>query len=330
MAPGWRNKHVPSPVAKAESDWRAALDRLAGAYSENTLRGYRADFTAFEDWCGCSGRVALPASIEGLVAFVEFEAARSAPATLKRRLAAIRKIHRIFRFPDPVSDEEVAIALRRAKRHKPCRPKQAAPVNDALRQILIGACPLTLKGLRDRAMIAVGYDSLCRRSELVSLEIEDLEILAEGGARAIVRRAKTDPFGDGRWIYMTETALAHLQCWLDAAGIAAGAVFRPVVGNRVLSRPLDPVAVNRTLKGAARRAKVSSELIMRLSGHSMRVGAAQDLMRQGRGLLQIMTAGGWKSVNIVGRYVGDAPFNIWSLPPTPGVGACGPVADASR
>lgn len=110
-----------------EHDWRATLDRLSGAYSESTLRGYRADFAAFADWCGAGRHVALPASVATLVAFVEFEAARSAPATLKRRLAAIRKIHRLFRLADPVGDEEVAITVRRPCATNPAGQSRPRP-----------------------------------------------------------------------------------------------------------------------------------------------------------------------------------------------------------
>ena len=148
-------------------DWRAAIQRLDGAYSEHTLRSYRSDFTIFDRWCLGNHRVPLPATPQVVADFIAADAVKSASSTLKRRLSAIRKVHRLFRMPCPVDDEEVAIALRRAMRSKRRRPRQALGLTSTLRDQLIAACPDTLIGLRDRAMIAIGYDTLDRRSELV-------------------------------------------------------------------------------------------------------------------------------------------------------------------
>jgi integrase/recombinase XerD len=85
-----------------------------------------------------------------------------------------------MRLPNPVEDEGVLLAMRRALRNKPRRPKQAYGLTKDLRDKLIAACPDTFIGIRNRAIIAVGYDTLCRRSELVGLRVEDLSEL-EGG-----------------------------------------------------------------------------------------------------------------------------------------------------
>ncbi|MDO8380299.1 tyrosine-type recombinase/integrase [Phenylobacterium sp.] len=293
-------------------DWRAAIQRLEGAYSEHTLRSYRSDFSIFEAWCLSQGRPPLPATPQLVADFIAADAVKSASSTLKRRMAAIRKVHRLLRLPCPVDDEEVAIALRRAMRSKRRRPRQALGLTAALRDQLIGACPDTLIGRRDRAMIAIGYDTLCRRSELVCLRLEDLTRLPDGGAKILVRRAKNDQFGDGRWGYLSAVALAHLDQWMEAAGIDQGPILRAVIGGHLQPKGLLSVAVSCRLKAAAPRAGVPAPTTAALSGHSMRVGAAQDLMTAGKSLLQIMSAGGWTSVNVVGRYVRDADWNVWA------------------
>jgi site-specific recombinase XerD len=293
------------------SEWRQAIGKLQGAYSENTLRSYRADFASFANWCERHGRLATPATEETVAAFIAADAATAASSTLKRRLCAIRKVHRLLRLPNPVDDEEVAIALRRALRSKRRRPMQALGLTAPLRDQLIAACPDTLIGLRDRALIAVGYDTLCRRSELVNLRVEDLSGLAYDGARILVRRAKNDPFGDGRSAHISAPALAQLDRWLKAANIREGPIFRATAGRNVLARALHPFHVNRTLKRLAAKAGLPEEVTQSLSGHSMRVGAAQDLMVAGCSLLQIMTAGGWTATNVVGSYVRDADFRVW-------------------
>lgn len=294
-------------------DWRREIDRLAGAYADATLRSYRADFAIFERWCLANDACAIPTESEIVAAFITADGASSATSTLKRRLCAIRKVHRLLRLPNPVDDEEVAIALRRAMRSKRRRPKQALGLSAQMRDRLIAACPTdTLIGLRDRVMFAVGYDTLCRRSELVNLMLEDLARQSSGAGKILVRRTKNDPFGDGRWAYISPAAMVHLDQWLKASTIQGGPILRAVIQNTVQPRGIEAVAINRRLKAMATAAGLDATSVSDLSGHSMRVGAAQDLMVAGRSLLQIMTAGGWTSANVVGRYVRDADLNVWA------------------
>lgn len=290
-------------------EWHAALARLDGAYADSTLRGYRADMAAFEKWCHRARRMALPASPKTVAAFVEEQAKFRSAATLKRRLAAIRKIHKLLRLENPVSDEEVTLALPRAFRKRSTRPRQALGITCDLRDRLISACPTTLTGKRDRAMIALGYDTLCRRAELVALRVEDITEYAGGSAQILIRRSKNDPYGNGRLGYVSPETLELLRAWVNAARISRGYIFRPVHGQTVARRALHPCTVNRILKRAAQIAGLSPREVERLSGHSLRVGAAQDMIVSGLSILPIMQAGGWRSVNIVSRYVEHANLN---------------------
>ena len=287
-------------------DWRAALARLEGAYANSTLRAYRADMRAFEDWCRMSQKRALPAAPGTVAEFIAHEAKSCAGATLRRRLAAIRKIHRLLRMDNPVHDEEVLIAMRRALRAKCARPQQALGLTKPLRDRLIAACPNSLTGLRDRAMIALGYDTLCRRSELVGLTIEDISPLDQGHAQILIRRSKTDPYGQGRLGGVSAETAMMLKTWLEAANLKHGFIFRRVRGDKVGEGALHPYTVNRILKNIALRAGLPTETIQDLSGHSMRVGAAQDMVTSGMGVLPIMRAGGWRTLNVVIQYVANA------------------------
>jgi site-specific recombinase XerD len=287
-------------------DWRSAVARLEGAYADNTLRAYRADMEVFEDWCRKACQRALPAEPQTVAAFIAHETQNSSAATLKRRLAGIRKVHRLLRMENPVIDEEVVIAMRRALRAKCARPQQALGLTSDLRDQLIAACPKSLAGMRDRAMIALGYDTLCRRAELVALLVEDQRPASDGSAQILIRRSKNDPYGEGRLGYVSPESLKLIHAWLRAAGIDSGYIFRAVRGDRAGSHALHPYTVNRILKQAARAAGLPAETIEHLSGHSMRVGAAQDLIVSGLGVLPIMQAGGWKTMNVVGRYVENA------------------------
>jgi integrase/recombinase XerD len=314
MAGSIRTNSTTTRLGKTELrralDWRSAIERLNGAYSENTLRGYRGDFARFEDWCVHAKHRVLPASPETVAAFVAHDAVKSSPSTLRRRLAGIRKVHRLLRLENPVEDEEVLIAMRRALRTKPRRQKQAHGLTRNLRDKLLAACPNSLLGLRNHALIAVGYDTLCRRAELVSLRLEDLAPLESGAMSILVRRTKNDPFGDGRYGYLTPPTVEVLKTWLDAASIKRGWLFRKVIIDHVGQKPLHPYTVNRVIKGAADAAGIDPRIVRSLSGHSMRVGAAQDLMADGVGLLPIMQAGGWKSMNVIGRYVEHAEIAL--------------------
>jgi integrase len=188
-----------------------------------------------------------------------------APSTLRRRLAGIRKIHRL-RLPNPVEDEEVLLAMRRALRTKPRQPKQAYGLTKDLRHKLIAACPNTLIGIRNRTIIAVGYDTLCRRSELVRLRVEDLSKLERGAMSILVRRAKNDPFGDGRFGFLTLKTVKLLKKWLNASDIREGWLFRRIYGNRIGSHYLHPYTITRIVKENERPGRPRSRAAVTLAG----------------------------------------------------------------
>jgi site-specific recombinase XerD len=296
---------------RLQDDWQSAINRLEGAYAPNTLKSYRSDFTAFAKWCGERDIAPVPASIAMVAAFLDDNTNSAHPSTLRRRLAGIRKVHKLMRYPDPTDDEDVRIALRRAKRARPCRPAQALGLTRKRRDALMAACNEDMIGLRNRALVAVGYDTLCRRSELVALRVEDLELRLRGGFSVLVRRAKNDPFAMGRTAWISARTAEVLRHWLTAAGIAQGAMFRPVYRGVVIDRYLHAYSVNRILKGLAEKAGLPAEDTCQISGHSMRIGAAQDLMTDGRDILTIMRAGGWTSMNVVSRYVEKADLRLW-------------------
>lgn len=284
-------------------DWLKMLSTLSGAYSEGTLRAYRADMQAFELWCRKTRRRALPATPKTIADYIAYETSIHTISTIRRRLAVIRKIHRLLKLENPVADEEVTNALRRAKRTKLVRPRQALGLTIELRNRLLNACPNTLQGKRDRALIALGYDTLCRRSELVHLQVGNLGPAKSGDTKILISRSKNDPFGEGRTGYVSAATHSLLRDWLSAARIQSGYLFRPLHSTRIGQASLHPYSVNRILKRIDAQAGLPAETIEQLSGHSMRVGTAQDLISCGVGLLPIMQAGGWKTPHVVGRYV---------------------------
>lgn len=291
------DEHSPKP------DWRAALLRMEGAYSLNTIRSYRADFAIFEAWCLGKGNVVLPAKSETVADFVTADGKKSAPATVSRRRAAIAKIHKLLKFENPVGSEDVNLATRTMYRQRGRRQDQALGLTAPLKQKLIEACADDLRGRRDRALIATGYDTLCRRAELVQLRIDDLKVRADGSGTILVRKSKADQLGRGRLAYLSIDAIDHLQRWIEAAKLEHGPIFRGIHGPHVHQEAMDSSCVAVILKTRAKRAGLASTIVSHLSGHSMRVGAAQDMAAAGIDLGAIMHAGGWKSPDMVMRYI---------------------------
>ncbi len=277
---------------------------MSGAYSANTIRSYRADFSIFAAWCKQEGHAPLPASPETVADFVTAQSESAAPATVNRRRASIAKIHHLLKLENPVRTEEVNLATRTMFRKKGRRQDQALGLTAALKHKIIDACPETPSGLRDRALIAVGYDTLCRRAELAQLLVDDLIIKTDGSGTILVRKAKSDQFGDGRLAYLSAEAIDHLKRWLHSADLTAGPIFRAIFpGGSIAAISIHDHAVSSVLKSRAKQAGLGEATVAKLSGHSLRVGAAQDMAAAGIDLGAIMHAGGWKSPDMVMRYI---------------------------
>jgi integrase len=144
-------------------------------------------------------------------------------------------------------------------------------------------------------LVAVAYTTLCRRSELVALVRDDLEIGADGVGTVIIRRGKGDQEGQGAVAPITPDPMRHLRAWIDAASLEAGPLFRAVLKGGRVGGPLDAGDVARIYKAMARRAGLSEADVAQISGHSTRVGASQDMLPTANRLPAIMQAGGWKT-----------------------------------
>ena len=292
-------------------DWRAEFKRLEGAYAPSTLKSYLSDVGIFETWCNVQGIEPFPASVTDVCTFLEEQAPGKAPSTVRRRLYAIRKVHRLLRLPDPTWDEEINITIRRIRRAKLTRPKQAKGLTKTYLEAFLAVQPDTPWGLRNRAMLSLGYELLTRRSELVALGTQDLEFRDDGILRVLIRRSKTDPFGLGRIAFTSRRTADQIQNWLAWRGPFVQPLFCPIYQDKAINRDLSVTTVKRVIKNAARDAGLHPDEINEFSGHSLRVGAAQDLLCAGYDTAAIMRAGGWKSINVLGRYLELAEFNPW-------------------
>lgn len=293
-------------------DWRAELNRLEGAYAPSTMRSYYSDVQAFVDWCNWTQRTPFPASAETVCEFIEEQGKEKAASTVRRRLYAIRKIHRLLRLPDPTYDEEINLSLRRVRPAKLVRPKQAKGLTQNYLERFIAGEPNSPWELRNKAMLSLGYELLSRRSELVALRTKDTEFRPDGTLRVLIRRSKSDPFGEGRLAFTSERTADLVKDWLEWRGAHVEFLFCPIYHQKAINRDLSTISVKCMIKSAAKRDGLNPSIVDEFSGHSLRVGAAQDLLRKGFDTAAIMRAGGWKSVNTLSRYLEKAEHNVWA------------------
>lgn len=293
-------------------DWRSEFKRLEGAYAPATMRSYYSDVEIFVAWCELQGRPPFPASIDTVCAFLESQAPALATSTVRRRLYAIRKAHRLLRLCDPTFDEEINLTLRRIRRSKLARPKQAKGLTLDYLEKFLAVQPDDAWGLRNRALLSLGYDLLARRSELVALRTEDIEYRHDGTLRVTIRRSKADPYGNGRIAFTSKRTGDLVRDWLACRQANIAWLFCPIYQGKPIDRGLSTTTVKRIIKCTAKDAGLSSRDVAEFSGHSMRVGAAQDLLNAGHDTASIMRAGGWKSVNVLTRYLEQAQHNVWS------------------
>ena len=229
-------------------------------------------------------------------------AAVRAPATVRRYVFSIVTVHRAAGEQGPLEHPEVQRALQRMRQRNGCRQRQVQGLTWKLLRRLMEAAGDRLIDLRNRAILAVAYDAMLRRSELVALQVVDMKIDMGGSASLLVRRGKTDPRGAGATLYLHRDSVTLVRAWLAGSGISSGRLFRSVRRDGDVGEALDESQVPRIFKAMAERAGLPSEMVRRISGHSPRVGAAQDMIASGIETPAILQAGRWKSASMVQRY----------------------------
>lgn len=292
-------------------NWRSEFDRLEGAYAPATMRAYYSDVQAFVDWCETYNHKPFPADTPMVSQFIEDQGRELSTSTVRRRLYAIRKIHRLLRMADPTQDEDINLSLRRVKRSKFSRPKQARGITAQDLEKFISTEPETPIGIRNKAMLALGYELLARRSELVAIQLEDLTFRSDGTLKILIRRSKADPYGMGRVGYTSIATAQKITQWLKWRGNDIRWLFCPIYKDQPIDRHLSDTSVKRLIKNAALRTGYPPTIAKEYTGHSLRVGAAQELLTRGFDTASIMRAGGWKSLNILSRYIENASHNVW-------------------
>jgi site-specific recombinase XerD len=283
------------------------IEKIDGAYAYSTIRAYRADFGKFIEFCEERNEGALPALPSSIANFIiELSNDKRSSAGIRRALCGISTIHKLNRFEDPTKDPDVTLEMRRMHRKLGRSAKQAGSINlDTLDEMLL-ATDDSIRGMRDRALLLVAYDTLCRRSELVSLQVEDVKITIKNGIEStsiLLRKSKTDQNSMGKWLRLSQRGGSALMEWIQQLPEGQGKIFTGINRANVIGSEVGAGQINRIYKRIAKAAGLDELAIEGISGHSMRVGAAQDLLNSGASMPIIMQRGRWSKTDTVMRYV---------------------------
>ena len=275
--------------------------------SEATIRAYAAGWRDFLSFCEQREASALPASDHTVAAYLANLADRGArAATIARRLVVISQAHKAADLPSPTTSSLVSRTHAGIRRTLGTAQQGKAPalVDDLKR--MLGKLPGTRVGLRDRALLLLGFAGAFRRSELVSLDVADLEF-SRAGLIVTLRKSKTDQEGRSRRLGIPYGSseltcpVRSLQSWLASARIVDGPVFRSLDRfQRVQPGRLSDKAVALVVK---RRAKAVGLDPARYAGHSLRAGLATSAAAAGASERVIMSQTGHRSADMVRRYI---------------------------
>jgi site-specific recombinase XerD len=296
---------VPAALALGAAEQRVR-DYVSQAKAPNTLRAYAADWRHFTGWCQERGREALPAAPVTVSLYLAELAAVARVSTLTRRVSALSQAHQLAGFEPPTGDAMVRTVMAGIRRAKGTAQVGKRPVVTADLRRMLERLPDSLQGVRDRALLLVGFAGAFRRSELVGLDLADLEF-GHDGLVVTVRRSKTDPEGKGRRVGIPygshpETCpVRAAQGWVNLLAAPAGPLFRRIDrhGHTGVGR-LSDKAVALIIKRAAAAAGLAAA---DLAGHSLRAGLATAAAAAGVSERAIMAQTGHRSVITLRKYI---------------------------
>lgn len=293
-----------TPSATAESSPLTLSTHAARVgLSDATLRAYAADAKTFGDWARLQGvATVVPATPEKVAQFLEAQgAAGKSMATIRRYAATLSKLHKAACLPNPVETQLVVMTLRGLARTLGTQQRQAHGLTAREADRICARLGDRLKDCRDAALVLVGRDLLARSSELIALHVEDITPTTDGSGGCLIEMRRKKTSTEAVTYFVGAEAAAALQAWLKRARITGGLVFRSINrGGCVSERGLAIQDVGRILKAAAATGRLEHHASV--SGHSLRVGMAQDLVDANCDLASVMQAGGWQSARMVARY----------------------------
>jgi integrase len=299
-------------VGLTETDATRIAAAMTAAITESTRIVYGHTWRRWERWCAGRAITPLPAAPAAVCAYLTERAAEGASAAVvDTSCSAISYVHRSSGLDDPILCEAVRQVRRGLRRTLGTAPqRQARPLGlDEIRRIVTPIDRTTAKGMRDAALILVGFASALRRSELTALTLADVET-RPAGVLLHVRRSKTDPEGHGQVVgvahgqHALTDPVAALAAWSEARGLGPGPLFVSLRNKVLTDEPISGEAVARMLRTRARAAGISTE---RITGHSLRAGHATSAAAAGVPLERIALQTRHKRIStLIERYIRPA------------------------
>ncbi len=291
-------------VTLAANDEAAVHGFALAEKSAATRRAYRSDFAVFSAWCAGRGFDPLPAAPAVIAAFLADQAAAGVrPSTLGRRMAAISYAHDLAGIASPTTAKMVRVVLGGIRRARGAKPAQKAPATAERVTTMLASIPDTLRGKRDRALLALGFAGAFRRSELVALQLADLAFEPDG-MRVQIRQSKTDQEGQGQEIAVPRGTklrpVRAVQAWIKAARIKDGPLFRSIDRHGRIGSALTSQSVALIVKTHAEAAGLDPS---EFAGHSLRAGFLTSAAEAGADVLRMMEVSRHKRVETVQGYV---------------------------
>jgi site-specific recombinase XerD len=299
---------IPVETAKLAPLLDRALNYVYQSRSANTLRGYASDRRHFSRFLKTLGMDPVPARPDVVASYLSACADSGLKAgSIQRRVSAIAAMHQAAGYESPTTHPSVKLCLAGIRRSIGTRQMGKKP---ALTPDIAAMCshlPAGLLGIRDRAILLVGFAGAFRRSELVGLNIEDLEFV-EDGARFTINRSKTDQEGAGEIVGIARgrnlCPVEALRAWLSIANITSGPIFRAVTRHgRILPNRLTDQVVALVVKRYITAAGIEPA---KYSGHSLRAGLVTQAALNSVPEYAIMRQTRRKSTEMLHRYIRDA------------------------
>jgi site-specific recombinase XerD len=277
------------------------LAKFDGAFAENTIRAYKSDFIQYQTWCRQNSLQPIPATADSMAAYVDHLSEQHKSATIRRRINSLGTVLKLSKNFDPTKDPEVILALKRMHRRLGRAQEQAAPLTKTLLDLLLSNCDHSIKGIRDQVLLRLGYETMRRRSELCAFKFEDVDFAPND--RPIIRLnfSKTDQYGMGKVLPISDNLLSLIKKWKTLVS-SEGYILRSIDKHGNIGKSLNPASISTILKSLQDGVKTSSNE-QALSGHSFRVGAALDLLKEGEPLEKIMLRGGWQTESTAMKYL---------------------------
>ena len=283
------------------------------ARSENTRVAYEKGWRCFTTWCQSVDLVPQAAEAHDIVKFLVAMAYEGptgsrplALNTLRLYRSGMNDQWRRMDSPSPASAKIVDEALQGLAKILGERPRRVKALRKYQILAMLKSCGEGLHGLRDAAVLSLGFAAALRRSELCHLRTDDLERKAEG-MMLHVRRSKTDPQGAGQRVAVIQgksvRPVVHVERWLRASNISEGFLFQTLLrGGKASGRPLDPGDVARIVKRHVRRIGLDPR---EYSGHSLRAGFVTCAAVHHARIDKIMEVTRHKSAETVLKYIRD-------------------------